>query len=203
MRSSLFFATLLVVVAVGALVVVGGNPFSAPPAVSRGTVTLVGDSLNVGIERYVPDALPGWKMVANDEVGRVTPQGIAELEAGRPLLSNYVVVSLGTNDPPTAVTEFRKDVARFLRLVGPNRCVAWATIWRDGRPNDAFNDVLRDAARANQRVKLVEWAEMVEKNPELLAPDGLHGNEEGYNERARAVAAAVKSCAPAQSVAPE
>ena len=201
MRSSLFFATLLVVVAVGALVFVR-NPFHASPTVSRGTVTLVGDSLNVGIEPYVADALPGWKMVANDQVGRVTPQGIAELEAGRPTLSNYVVVSLGTNDPPSEVAAFRRDVARVLALVGPNRCVVWATIWRDERPDDAFNDVLRDAAKANRRVTLVEWAEMVEQNPDLLAPDRLHGNEDGYRERARKVAAAVKGCAPAQSVTP-
>jgi lysophospholipase L1-like esterase len=204
MRSSLFFAALLIVVAIGALVVVR-NPLSPGGATaSRGTVTLLGDSLNVGIEPYVSDALPGWKMVANDQVGRITPQGIAELEAGRPVLSNYVVVSLGTNDPPSEVAAFRRDVARVLALVGPNRCVVWATIWRDEQPNEAFNDVLRDAARAkrNRRLKLVEWAEMVEQNPDLLAPDRLHGNENGYRERARKVAAAVKSCAPAQSVTP-
>ena len=201
MRSSFFFATLLIVVAVGALVFVR-NPFYSSPTASRGTVTLVGDSLNVGTERYVPGALPGWKMVANDQVGRVTPEGIAELEAGRPTLSNYVVVSLGTNDPPTAVSAFRRDVARFLQLVGPNRCVMWATIWRYGKPNEEFNGVLRDAARANRRVTLVEWAEMVERNPGLLAADGLHGNEDGYRERAEEVAAAVKNCAPAQSVNP-
>jgi lysophospholipase L1-like esterase len=201
MRSSLFFAALLIVVAVGALVVVR-NPLSPDATPSRGTVTLLGDSLNVGIEPYVPDALPGWKIVANDQVGRITPQGIDELEAGRPVLSNYVVVSLGTNDPQSDVEAFRKDVARVLALVGPNRCVAWATIWRDERPNDAFNDVLRDAAKANRRVKLVEWAEMVEEDPDLLAPDRLHGNEDGYRERARKVAAAVNDCAPAQSVTP-
>jgi lysophospholipase L1-like esterase len=202
MRSSLFFATLLVVVAVGALVVVRNSLSPGGATAARGTVTLLGDSLNVGIEQYVPDALPGWKMVANDQVGRITPQGIAELEAGRPVLSNYVVVSLGTNDPPSEVDAFRRDVARVLALVGPNRCVVWATIWRDQRPNQAFNDVLRDAARANRRMRLVEWAEMVEQNRELLAADGLHGNEAGYRERARKVAAAVKSCAPAQSVTP-
>lgn len=201
MRSPFFFATLLVVVAIGALVVVQ-NPFHPPTTTSRGTVTLVGDSLNVGIEPHVPSALPGWKMVANDQVGRVTPEGISELEAGRPVLSNYVVVSLGTNDPATEVTAFRKDVTRFLELVGPNRCVIWATIWRDGQPNDEFNEVLRDAAEANRRVTLVEWAAMVQESPELLASDGLHGNEDGYRERARAVAAAVKSCSPTQSVAP-
>ena len=100
------------------------------------------------------------------------------------MLSNYVVVSLGTNDPPTAVTAFRQDVARVLELVGPNRCVVWATIWRDERPNDAFNDVLRDAARANRRVRLVEWAEMVEQNPELARP-GRAPRQRGRVPRAR------------------
>jgi len=199
MRSSSFFAALLVTVALGVLVLVRHSDRPAASA-ARGTVTLVGDSLNVGVERYLPDALPGWTIVANDMVGRSTPQGIAELEAGKPKLSSHVVVSLGTNDPPTAVSAFRDDVARVLALVGPNRCVAWATIYRDGAPNDAFNAVLHDAARANQRVRLVEWAEMVQEHPEWLAGDGLHGNETGYRERARAVADATRGCAPAQTV---
>ncbi len=199
MRSTFLFATLLVAVAIGALVVVRNPRYHGTPPASRGTVTLVGDSLNVGIEPYVGPALPGWKVVTNDRVGRTTPEGIVELEAGRPALSNYVVVSLGTNDPPTGVTDFRRNVSRVLALIGPNRCIVWATIWRDGAPNAAFNGVLRDAAAANQRLALVEWAEMVDRHPELLAPDRLHGNEDGYRERAGAVAAAARSCAPAQS----
>ena len=199
MRSTSFFAALLVAVALGVLVLVRLSDEPATTA-ARGTVTLIGDSLNVGVERYLPDALPGWRVVANDRVGRSTPEGIAELEAGRPQLSSHVVVSLGTNDPPAAVAAFRADVARVLELVGPNRCVVWATIWRDGAPNDAFNTVLRDAAEANGRVRLVEWAEMARTHPELLAADGLHGNEDGYRERARAVAEATKGCAPAQTV---
>lgn len=199
MRSTFFFAALLVAVALAALVV-ARNRDEPAPVVSRGTVTLVGDSLNVGVERYLSDALPGWRLVANDRVGRSTPEGIAELEAGRPGLSSHVVVSLGTNDPPGAVAAFRADVARLLDLVGPNRCVVWATIWRDGAPNDAFNAVLRDAAAVNDRVRLVEWAEMVRVHPDWLAPDGLHGNKVGYRERARAIAEAARACAPAQTV---
>jgi hypothetical protein len=199
MRSTSFFAVLLVAVALGVLFLVRLSDKPAASA-SRGTVTLVGDSLNVGVERYLPDALPGWAIVANDRVGRSTPEGIAELEAGRPGLSSHVVVSLGTNDPPQDVTGFRADVARVLELVGPNRCVVWATIWRDGAPNDAFNTVLRDAAGSNRRLRLVEWATMLQDHPEWLAADGLHGNETGYRERARAVAGAATGCAPAQTV---
>ena len=199
MRSTFFFAVLLVVVALAALVVARNRNKPAAEA-SKGTLTLLGDSLNVGVETYLAAALPGWTVVANDRVGRSTPEGIAELEAGRPGLSSHVVVSLGTNDPPTAVAAFRADVARVIRLVGRNRCVIWATIWRDGAPNEAFNGVLRDAAEANHRVRIVEWAAMVESHPDWLAADGLHGNETGYRERSRAIAEAAKSCAPAQTV---
>ena len=145
----------------------------------RGTATLLGDSLNVGVERYLGDALPGWRIVADDRSDGRRPRGSRRSRPDRPPLSSHVVVSLGTNDPPTGVSAFRADVARLLALVGPNRCVVWATIWRDGAPNDAFNAVLRDAASANRRLRLVEWADMVEEHPDWLADDGLHGNETG------------------------
>jgi lysophospholipase L1-like esterase len=199
MRSSRFFAVLLVAVALAVLVVVRFRT-DPSPASSSGTATLVGDSLNVGVEPYLSSALPHWRIVANDRVGRTTPEGIAELAGGRPALSSYVVVSLGTNDSPDAVDGFRADVARVLKLAGPDRCVVWATIWRDGAPGEAFNQVLRDAAEASPRVRLVDWAGMVGQHPEWLAPDGLHGNETGYRERARAIAEAVRSCVPGQTL---
>ncbi len=199
MRSTILFAALLVAVAFAALVVAGHRDEPAT-AVAQGTATLLGDSLNVGVERYLPEALPGWRIVANDSVGRSTPEGVAELEAMRPGLSSHVVVSLGTNDPPAAVAAFRADVSRLLELVGPNRCIVWATIWRDGAPSEPFNAVLRDAAARNRRVRLVDWAEMVEEHPGWLASDGLHGSEEGYRERAVAVAEATRGCAPVQTV---
>ena len=84
---------------------------------------------------------------------------------------------------------FRADVARVLELVGPSRCVIWATIWRDGQPDDAFNDVLREAAEANHRAAARRMGrDGARSTPSWLAGDHLHGNETGYRERARAVA---------------
>jgi lysophospholipase L1-like esterase len=200
MRSTTFFVSFFVVAVAVALVAVRHGT-EAQPAESPGTVTLIGDSLNVGVEPYLGEALPGWRVVADDQAGRTTPEGIAELAAGRPALSSYVVVSLGTNDGHD-VAAFQANVARVIELAGPDRCVIWATVWRDGKPSVDFNDVLRDAAEANKRLRLVAWAEMVDKQPELLAGDGLHGNEAGYRERAEAVAEAMRSCAPGPSLAP-
>ena len=156
MRTTFFFAALLLVAALAALLVERHRSAPASAVATPGTATLVGDSLNVGVERYLPDALPHWRIVANDRVGRTTDEGIAELEADRPALSSHVVVSLGTNDPAD-VPGFRADVARVLELIGPSRCVVWATIWRNGKPDDAFNDVLpscrrREPPRAARRM---------------------------------------------------
>lgn len=195
MRSSLLFALLLAAVAVVALLL--ARPDRGGPArATGGTVALVGDSLNVGVEPYLAEALPGFDVIANDRVGRQTREGIEEIEQGRARLAPHVVVSLGTNDPPAEVDAFRDDVARVTSLVGPGRCLVWATIWREGAPNDAFNEILRDAAAANRRMRLVEWAEMVQAQPDLLAADRLHGSVTGYRERAGAIADAVRSCAP-------
>ena len=106
-----------------------------------GAVSLLGDSLNLGMEPALQEALPGWVFNADDVVGRGTATGLQRLRATGPSLAPYVVVSLGTNDPSTALDAFRTDVADALRIAGPNRCVVWATIPRDGNAYDTESDI--------------------------------------------------------------
>jgi lysophospholipase L1-like esterase len=161
---------------------------------AKGAVTLVGDSLNVGVEPYLEDALPGWRVDAHDEVGRATREGVAELRARRTKLAPVVVVSLGTNDAEGTEDEFRALVDDAIRVVGPNRCVVWATIVRDGVERTAFDDVLRDAAAEHLNVQLAEWASLVSGDPTLLAGDRVHGTPEGYARRAEETARAIRAC---------
>jgi lysophospholipase L1-like esterase len=165
----------------------GGRPSS---------VTLLGDSLNVGIEPYLGDRLDGWTIRTDDVVGRSGPQGLAELTALDGGLAPIVVVSLGTNDEQTDAAGFRDMVEGVLAQAGPKRCVVWSTVWRNG-PNLAFNEVLRDAARRHPNLEVADWAGLVGGNPELLAPDGVHGTPEGYTRKAEQVARMVERCRPA------
>ena len=107
MRSPPFLAVFFVVAFAVALVAVRRGT-RGPVGRSPGTVTLIGDSLNVGLEPYLGETLPQWRIVANDQVGRTTAEGIAELETGHPALSSYVIVSLGTNDRPDGVEAFER-----------------------------------------------------------------------------------------------
>ena len=183
---------LAVAIAVAVVVVRRGGDESSAGA--TGAATLVGDSLNVGIEPYLAEALDGWRLDAHDEVGRATREGVDELRALRSSLAPVVVVSLGTNDAEGSEAEFRALVNEALAVAGPDRCVVWATIVRDGEERAGFDRVLRDARETHPSLRLVEWASLVGDDPSLLGSDGVHGTPEGYARRADETARAVRAC---------
>jgi hypothetical protein len=194
MRLVAVLVLVAVAVAVAAAIVVLRDDDT--PSDRTGSLTMVGDSLNVGVEPYLVNELPGWRIRMDDEVGRGSDDGIDALAGIGAELGSVVVVSLGTNDPQEDADAFRADVRELLSLTGPERCVVWATIWR-GDANASFNDVLIDEAHANRALRLVRWHEMVEEHPEWLIGDGVHGSPEGYAARAEAIADVARDCLPA------
>jgi lysophospholipase L1-like esterase len=167
-----------------------GDPSIAAPPVSA--VTLVGDSLNVGVEPYLRALLPGWSLSMDDVVGRPTAIGVERVRAAGASLAPYVVISLGTNDQSTAVDQFRDFVSSVLGVAGPHRCVVWPSIYKRYERYDGFNDVLARMQSVNLQV--VDWAGMLVETPSLLAPDGVHGSPDGYRARAEAIVEAMARC---------
>jgi hypothetical protein len=110
-------------------------------------------------------------------------------------LGRVVVVSLGTNDADGSEPAFGRLVGRAIEIVGPNRCLVWATIVRAGVERTGFDEVLRRAA--GDDLRLVEWARMVDEDPSLLAADAVHATPAGYAHRARETADAVRACGTA------
>jgi lysophospholipase L1-like esterase len=185
---------LVLAVAIAAAAVVSRGRDDASSAMDTGSVTLVGDSLNVGVEPYLTQELPGWRVDSHDRVGRPTSEGIDELRVRRTKLAPVVVVSLGTNDVEGTEDEFRALVDDAIRIVGPDRCLVWATIVRDAEERAGFDDILRDASASHSNVRLVEWASLVLEDPSLLAGDRVHGTPEGYARRAEETARAIRAC---------
>jgi hypothetical protein len=185
---------LVLAVAIAVAVAVARRGDDGSSATSTGAVTLVGDSLNVGIEPYLAKELAGWRIDAHDEVGRATSAGVDVLRAVRRSLAPVVVVSLGTNDAEGSEADFRELVDEALAIAGPHRCVVWATVVRDGEERTGFDRVLRDAGDAHPNLRLVEWASLVEDEPSLLASDRVHGTPDGYARRAEETARAVRAC---------
>jgi hypothetical protein len=161
---------------------------------AAGTLTTVGDSLNVGIQPYLVEELGGWSIDHHDRNGRRTQEGIDELQSLGRDLGQVLVVSLGTNDFDGDAATFRRQVEEVVARAGPRRCVVWTTIWLGG-PH-AFNDVLRASATLHPNLELVDWADMVEQEPELLAADGVHATPDGYARRAEETARVARECLP-------
>ena len=96
--------------------------------------------------------------------------------------------------PPGSEPEFRRLVDEAVAIVGPRRCLVWATIVRDGTGRTGFDRVLRDAQSDNPNLRLVEWTRLVEQDPTLLAGDAVHGTSDGYARRAEETAQAIRGC---------
>ena len=196
MRSTLFFAALLVVAALGALlvarsVIAARRPGAATEARRRSSATrsTSGSSAPAGCLAAVEDRRQRPRRPyrrRGDRRARGRSAGALLVRRRQP---RHQRSRRCPGLPRRRRTRPRADRPEPVRDLGDD--LAQRQAGRRG------NDVLRQAAAANHRLRLVEWAAMVQAHPDWLAGDHLHGNEAGYRERARAVAAATTSCTPA------
>lgn len=88
----------------------GAEPEIGVPATpSDKRALVVGDSLAEGVEPHLGDFLPGWRIATSAYTGRPTSDGVSEI-VGRGSLPPVLVVSLGTNDDPSAVAAFEGSI---------------------------------------------------------------------------------------------
>jgi hypothetical protein len=187
---------------------VGKSTPSTPPeppgaAGTRAALLVIGDSLSVATAPILPRLLPGWTVYTDGVGGRPTAVGMAELANTNvpPDGSTVLAFSLFTNDDPTHPEVLRDAVQTSLDRAGPRGCVVWATIVRPpayGTTYDAVNAMLGQIAGSEpQRMRLVDWAGAVRRDPSLLGPDKIHPTPRGAQVRAQLYARAAKSCGPA------
>ncbi|HEY6637831.1 MAG TPA: hypothetical protein VIZ61_09140 [Solirubrobacterales bacterium] len=165
-------------------------------AAGSGRVLVVGDSLAVGTEAPLAQLLPDWRIETSAYTGRHTDEGVSEI-LGTSELPPVLVVSLGTNDDPSAVSSFGSSVEAVLRAAGPSRCVIWANIVRppyNGVSYASYNRVLARAAAVHPNLTILDWAGIVRSDPGFLSSDGVHATPSGYQARAEATAQAMQGC---------
>ena len=179
------------------LIVLAGVLAPAAGAKER-SLFVNGDSLAVGTRPYLPGALPGWSVRQSATVSRHASEGAGVLRAQGSSLARVVFVSLGTNDDPRNVSPFRSAIRSVMDVVGPRRCVVWATVVRPpvaGASYGGYNRVLAAEGRARDNLLVLRWHRLLARHPEWLGPDGVHVTPTGSKARARAVARKVRACA--------
>jgi hypothetical protein len=170
----------------------------APPGVGarNGRALVVGDSLAEGTEAPLAALLPDWQIETSAYTGRHTDDGVNEI-LGTSKLPPVLVVSLGTNDDPSAVSSFQASIGAVLDAASPGRCVIWANVVRppyNGVSYAGYNRVLARLAAVQPNLIVLDWAGIVRSDPGMLASDGVHASPSGYEARAQATAAAMQSC---------
>jgi hypothetical protein len=161
------------------------------------SVYVNGDSLAQGAAPYLESALEGWTLDQDFEIGRGTGAGVSALKARGDSLPPFIVLSLGTNDDPSASSSFDSSIVGVLETAGSGRCVVWLNIVRPpvgGTSYANFNRALESRALAGDNLIVVDWATMTRENPSWLEPDGVHSTSTGYQARAAAIAAALRAC---------
>ena len=181
---------------VAVLACVGALQADAAAGTPR-TVLHYGDSLTVGTGLYLPAFLPGWSITQSASVSRHADEGPQAVRSLSSTLPRVLVISLGANDDPGAVSAFAADVRRVVSAAGRNRCVIWSTVVRppyNGVSYEGYNRVLRRAALTFANFRVFEWQALARAHPGWFGSDGVHPTADGYRARAAALAKLVKSC---------
>ena len=182
--------------AAAALLLLVALPARAASVAPR-TVLHYGDSLTVGTGIYLSTFLPGWSITQSASVSRHTDEGPGAVRALSSNLPRVLVISLGANDDPGAVSAFAVDVRRIATTAGPRRCVIWSTVVRppyNGVSYDGYNSVLRRAAGRYPNFRIFDWRALAKAHPQWFGSDGVHPTAAGYRVRAAALARLIKAC---------
>jgi hypothetical protein len=156
-----------------------------------------GDSLAVGTGWYLGNYLRGWSLRSAVSISRHAYEGAYAVRARGAALEHVLVLDLGTNDDPSAVSSFAGYVREIVRAAGPSRCVIWSTVNRppyNGISYEGYNSVLRQLDRRYASLHVFDWAAMARANPQWFGADGVHPSGTGYRSRASALARLIKSC---------
>lgn len=164
-------------------------------------VVVIGDSLALGMSRYLQAALTGWPVSVSARIGRPLAEGMSILfQTQTPDPDTVLAFSLFTNDSPGNVALLDAAVREAVARAGQHGCVLWATISRpplNGVSYAAANATLRalaSDARLAGHLILVPWAEDVSLHPEWQVRDHVHATSEGYMAMARLFSDAARSC---------
>jgi lysophospholipase L1-like esterase len=188
----------------------GPTPASGVPAgaVAGGeiqSVAMIGDSITVGSMGPLQDGFRALgldvRAIDADYGRRIVVEGSANgsgLDAVNALAASdppdLWVIALGTNDvlQYPGADEYRAAIGALLTAVPANAPVVWVDTYLAEDPGqcDEFNATLRDTLDSRGTASVADWAAVASGEGVLV--DGVHPSEEGTQQFAAVVMAAVE-----------
>ncbi|MBT2286752.1 hypothetical protein J7E78_24820 [Paenibacillus polymyxa] len=139
-------------------------------------VTVIGDSVIIGVEPYLKEKLP--KAIVEGKVGRQMSQAsklIQELSA-QGKLGDHIIIELGTNGP------FSKDQLRnLLTSLSEAKQVLVVTTRVPRGWQDTVNSHIKDVVGGGEfdNTKVVDWYAASEGKDDFFYKDGVHLKPDG------------------------
>jgi lysophospholipase L1-like esterase len=161
------------------------------------TLLVVGDSLTVGTQPYLPRYLRGWRIRQEVSVSKQVTEGPATLRRYGRGLPRVIFVNLGTNGDPRGVGVFLHALRQVMGIAGRHRCVVWSTIVRPpvgGASYRTLNRVLRQQGTKRRNLIVFKWGALAARHPGWFGPDHVHVTASAYQVRARAMARDIRRC---------
>jgi hypothetical protein len=184
------------VVLAAALLALAAIAAPTAQAAPRGSVLVVGDSLEELSSPYLSRYLPGVELTVNAVGGSNTFEILALFEASYDPSQQVIVFDGGTNDNPNYPQILEENLGKVAATVG-DRCMVVPTVHGytvEGTGNEGKNSVVRRFAAARPGTQVPDWAGFVHAHPELMQSDGLHPIEAGSEARAELIAQGILGC---------
>ncbi|HXJ63095.1 MAG TPA: hypothetical protein VNN79_05020 [Actinomycetota bacterium] len=179
----------------GAVLVARGDRFRRllalpAPTTLSGTpgALVIGDSVMLDARSALANALRGWRVEVDAQVGDTTFVGERVAAGQRGRTGEVVIVELGTNE--SDVEGFTERATQMLHDLSGAGLVVWLTVHspRSYAPaiNDAIGRVVADAPNA----VIADWDRVAP--PKGFIGDGVHLNERGIQAMVRLLAPLAK-----------
>jgi len=163
----------------------GGGPDAS--AGSGADITVIGDSIILGVAPYLEERLPGIRV--DGEKGRQlydAPELIEEMRK-EGTLGSKVVIELGTNGTFSA-----KQLNRLLDSLGQAERVVLINTRVPRKWQNNVNAALKKAAEERENVELIDWYAASKNHDDYFYPDGVHLKPEGAKAYAALIIESVK-----------
>ncbi|MGM1049238.1 MAG: hypothetical protein ACQEXX_24300 [Bacillota bacterium] len=150
-------------------------------------ITVIGDSVLVGVEPYLKEALPG--IYVDGKVSRQMSQGetiVKELKS-QGKLGDRIIIHLGTNGPFS-----KKQLQSLLESLSDAKIVVLINTRVPKGWQDTVNTNIKEVAKQFSNVKVVDWYSASQGKDQYFYQDGVHLKSEGNKYFASLIVDALK-----------
>lgn len=158
-------------------------------------ILMIGDSVMLGASGYIMKHFPETALDAM--TGRQAHQGLQVIQKLRQKYPNieYMVIHLGTNG---YIVE--SQFVQLLKALSDVKNVTVLNVYANRRWTNSNNQIIERVTRNFDNVRLMDWNQMGQNNPQFFISDGVHPNSAGIiamsREISRVTRVALQSLTP-------